>query len=44
MGANRFDDILARMKGHQTKKRALYRALRVSRGLWKGNQRPSVPS
>lgn len=28
------DDILGRMKEHQSKKRSLYRALRVSRSLW----------
>ncbi|MGH7448065.1 MAG: pyruvate kinase, partial [Longimicrobiales bacterium] len=29
------DDILGRMKAHQSKKRSLFRALRVSRSLWK---------
>jgi pyruvate kinase len=28
------DDILGRMKGHQAKKRSLFRALRISRNLW----------
>jgi pyruvate kinase len=28
------DDILGRMKGHHSKKRSLFRALRISRNLW----------
>ncbi|HEX6309906.1 MAG TPA: pyruvate kinase [Longimicrobiales bacterium] len=38
------DDILARMKDHQSKKRALYRALRVSTSLWPEAQPPSSRS